>query len=266
MSVPNVERSKLLVCCKKNPRSTINLFCFPFSGAGPAVFRRWVSLLPDTVEVWAVQLPGREARHAEPMNARLYQIIEEAAQQIALVSTQTEESKRPFAFYGHSLGAYLAYCTALKMKSIAIDTLQPRALFLSGRRSPQHVCDEPLATLSDGMLTKRLTEMGGISAEFAAEPEFLRMALPKLRYDLALNETLLPSELAQIEQKIAAPFWIYRGSDDCQAPEELVHTWQNFTSRSCTYSTVTGDHFFVTNNTSSFMPKFVADLQMIFPN
>ena len=266
MSAQNIERSKLLVCCKKNPRAKINLFCFPYSGAGPAVFRRWVNLLPDAVEVWAVQLPGREARHMEPMNARLYQVVEEAVQQITLVSTQVAESARPFAFYGHSLGAYLAYCVALKMKSISDDSLRPEGLFLSGRRSPDHACDELLSTLTDNMLTKRLAEMGGISAEFAAEPEFLRMALPKLRYDLSLNETALPVELSEIDKKIAAPFWIYRGLQDGQAPEVLVQTWQNFTALECMHSTVPGDHFFVTNNTSSFMPKFVAGLRAVFPN
>jgi len=45
-----------------------------------------------------------------------------------------------------------------------------------------------------------------------------------------------------------------------------VHTWQNFTSKRFTHSTVPGDHFFVTNNTSSFMSKFIVDLRALFPN
>jgi surfactin synthase thioesterase subunit len=265
MQLQNLERSKLLVCCKKNPHAKINLFCFPYSGAGPAVFRRWVNLLPETVEVWAIQLPGREARHAEPMNARLYQLVDEAAMQIVATSMQSPEAARPFAFYGHSLGAYLAYCTALKIKSMSSASAQPKALFLSGRRSPEHVCDEPMATLTDAMLADRLFKMGGISAEFLAEPEFLRMALPKLRYDLSLNEAPLPLELREENPKIPAPFWVYRGSEDCQAPEVLVRTWENFTTQKCVHATVPGDHFFVTNNTSSFMSKFVSDLKTVFP-
>lgn len=266
MSLPTVESSKLLVCCKKNPGARINLFCFPYSGAGPAVFRRWVTLLPDAVEVWAIQLPGREARHAEPMNARLYHLVEEAAAQIASMSSQTQGSQRPFAFYGHSLGAYLAYCTALKLQQSADANAHPKALFLSGRRSPEHACEEPLATLADGILAERLAKMGGISAEFSAEPEFLRMALPKLRYDLSLNETPMPQELQGIDPKIAAPLWVYRGAQDCQAPEHLVRTWENFTTQKCVHATVAGDHFFVLNNVRSFMDKFVCDLKTIFPN
>lgn len=264
MQAHDIARSKILVCCKKNPRATTKLFCFPYSGAGPAVFRRWVNLLPEAVEIWAVQLPGREARHTEPMNARLYQIVEEAAEQVMATVVQTQDAISAFAFYGHSLGAYLAYCTALKIRMAYPDSPQPSALFLSGRRSPEHVCDDPLSTLADGMLTQRLQKMGGISAEFAAEPEFLRMALPKLRYDLSLNEAPLPAELRDADPKIAAPLWIYRGAQDCQAPEALVATWQNFTMQKCVHSVVPGDHFFVINNATSFMAKFVTDLKTVF--
>lgn len=266
MPSQNIERSKLLVCCKKNPHATLNLFCFPFSGAGPAVFRRWVASLPATVEVWAVQLQGREARHAEPMTARLYQIVEEAAEQIAAVIREGSEAPRPFILYGHSLGAYLAYCVALKLKMSMPGSMQPKALFLSGRRSPEHECAESLAQLADGALAERLTKMGGISPEFAAEPEFLRVALPKLRYDLSINETSLPPELKDADPKIDARFWIYRGTEDCQAPEPEVLTWQHFSAQKCTFSTVPGNHFFITNNAGSFMSKFVSDLKSIFQN
>jgi medium-chain acyl-[acyl-carrier-protein] hydrolase len=263
-SEQNSEHSKLLVCCKKNPRATVNLFCFPYSGAGPAVFRRWVTALPEFVEVWALQLPGREARHAEAMNARLYQIIEEAAAQITAINAQISGSPRAFAFYGHSLGAYLAYCTALQMQKTSPECQLPSALFLSGRRSPDQVVDEPLATLTDAALVKRLTEMGGISAEFAAEPEFIRLALPKLRYDLSLNEAPLPVELRTVEPKIATPLWIYRGANDCQAPEPEVRSWQNFTALKCEYSVLPGDHFFVVNNSRIFLHKFFCDLEAVF--
>jgi surfactin synthase thioesterase subunit len=150
------------------------------------------------------------------------------------------------------------------MQAMHPESKQPVALFLSGRRSPEHACDEPLSNLADGILAERLAKMGGISAEFAAEPEFLRMALPKLRYDLSLNEAPLPVELRDADPKISAPFWIYRGAEDCQSPEALVRSWQNFTAEKCVHSSMPGDHFFVINNSTSFMPKFVADLKTVF--
>jgi medium-chain acyl-[acyl-carrier-protein] hydrolase len=254
--------SKLLVCCRRNPLARLRLFCFPYSGAGPAVFRRWVAQLPPALEVWAIQLPGREARHAEPMNVPLYQLVCEAAVQIDAVGSEGPAAGA-YAFYGHSLGAYLAYCTALKLSLSGPATALPRGLFLSGRRSPAFACDDPLASLPDDALVQRLARMGGISAELAAEPELLRMALPKLRYDLSLNETPLPDELKLADQKIAAPFWIYRGSADEQAPEHMVHSWCDFTAAKCAHVVLPGGHFFVLNSAANFMTKFSNDLKTL---
>ncbi len=50
---------------KPNPQARFRLFCFPYAGGGASLFRHWANRLPSEIEVYAVQLSGREDRLAE---------------------------------------------------------------------------------------------------------------------------------------------------------------------------------------------------------
>src|SRR4051794_27130121 len=89
------------------PDARMRLFCFPYAGGGALAYQAWPRLLPDEIEVVAVQLPGREARFREPPMTDLSTLVE------ALVAAMYPyETLRPFAFFGHSLGALIAFVLA----------------------------------------------------------------------------------------------------------------------------------------------------------
>src|SRR5437899_13023831 len=88
---------------KPNPRPLLRLFCFPWAGAGAAVYRPWPSALPPEVEVCAVRPPGRESRLREPPFTDLLRLVEGVAAGIRPYLTV------PCALFGHSLGAWVAF-------------------------------------------------------------------------------------------------------------------------------------------------------------
>ncbi|MGH9755029.1 MAG: thioesterase II family protein [Blastocatellia bacterium] len=47
-----------------NPAATLRLFCFHYAGGSAQVFHDWPRRLPPSVEMGAIQLPGRG--HTEP--------------------------------------------------------------------------------------------------------------------------------------------------------------------------------------------------------
>ena len=67
------------------------------------IFRTWSDGLPADVEVCPVQLPGRGTRLMERPFTRLPPLVEALAQ--ALVPLLD----KPFAFFGHSLGALVSF-------------------------------------------------------------------------------------------------------------------------------------------------------------
>src|SRR5258708_6169304 len=111
----------------------IDLYCLPHAGAGEWIFRSWQSKLPSFVTVRPIRLPGRGARSAESPHTDLKLLVEELASGLA------QSIEKPFAFFGHSMGALIAF--ELSFHLAARYGLSPLHLFLSARCSPEEVRD-----------------------------------------------------------------------------------------------------------------------------
>lgn len=112
---------------KPNPNAQLRLFCFPFAGGGVATYRSWCNDLPPEVEVCLIQLPGRENRLDEPPCTDLEELL--AALETALLPYLD----KPFAFYGHSLGALLSFELAHRLSH---RNKPPTHLFVSACTAP----------------------------------------------------------------------------------------------------------------------------------
>ena len=110
------------------PQTGVRLFCFSYAGGGAALYRPWLDALSPDIELCAVQLPGRENRLREPPFASLTALVD------ALVPALRPHLDRPFAFFGHSMGALVAFELARALRSRGDE--QPSHLMLSGRRAP----------------------------------------------------------------------------------------------------------------------------------
>lgn len=104
----------------------LRLYCFPYAGAGHTVFQHWRAGLMGNIELALVKLPGRGARFSEPRADSLNELAEVLAWEIA----QASVAGVPFAFFGHSMGALLAFETARKL---ARQSLAPTMLPLQRR-------------------------------------------------------------------------------------------------------------------------------------
>nr|BFE70691.1 hypothetical protein GCM10020092_039920 [Actinoplanes digitatis] len=114
--------------------ATVRLFCFPYAGGGATAFQPWSTRLPANVEVWPVCLPGREQRLFDPAYTSLDDLVRELRGELA---GPIADSGVPVAFFGHSMGALLAFELARALRDNG-DT-QPSTLVLSGRAAPHHV-------------------------------------------------------------------------------------------------------------------------------
>src|SRR2546421_456760 len=92
--------TRWLACRERRPDAAFRLYCFPHSGGSAGEFVRWADQMPD-VEVFGVQLPGRGGRYQEPAFTRMSSLVEAMVAQVPFHG--------PFVFFGHSLGALVAY-------------------------------------------------------------------------------------------------------------------------------------------------------------
>jgi medium-chain acyl-[acyl-carrier-protein] hydrolase len=198
---------------KPNDHARLRLFCFPYAGAGALAFRPWADAFDD-VEVCPIQLPGRETRFREALLTDLD----------ALVSTLTGvlypyHLERPFAFFGHSLGAILAF--ELTRSLIENYNLAPAQLFVSGRLAPHEKDPRPLIhTLPDVEFVAMLRSLNGTPDEVLSDPE-MRPVLAMLRADLALNEKYVYVH----KDPLRVPITAFGGKDDPKVTEQELARW-----------------------------------------
>lgn len=235
--------------------SDARLFCFPFAGGGAAVYVQWARALLAGIELCAVQLPGRESRLAEPPRTRFFPLIAELAEALApwLVP--------PFAFFGHSMGALLAFelTRELRRRGWAM----PARLLLSGRHAPTQVDPgPPIHQLDDAGFVARLTERyGGIPDAVLRDPEFLRLFLPAMRADFEL----LASHVYRPEQPLDCPLSVYCGREDPQVRLEAIQDWRWQTSGGFETRWFEGGHFYFQTDREPLWQALAADLRSLIP-
>ena len=202
MASPSVAGS--WIACRRSPEThKVRLFCFPYAGGAPQAFRLWQSHLP-TIDVCPLQPPGRGARLRE---SPLTSVVETARAAAAALRPLLDE---PFAIYGHSLGALIAFefCRHVRRES----GHQPLHLLLGSRRAPQLPAPKPWVheLPDDEFLDAVGTRYGAVPKALLAEKELLELLLPTLRADMQAFERYAYVEDAPFE----FPISVFGGDDD----------------------------------------------------
>jgi surfactin synthase thioesterase subunit len=223
--------SPWLACRLRRPDARVRLFCFPHSGGSAGEYLRWADVLPD-VEVWGVQLPGRGARTEEAPFTRVRALVE------ALVDAA--DFGPPFAFFGHSLGALVAFETARRLRDLG--RAPPAWLVLSAYPAP-HLPSrtQPTSHLGEDGLLDALDRMyGEMAVEIREDAELRELILPALRADLALVESHRHEDGAPLECVMT----VTGGTLDDLGRDEL-EPWRRHTTGPFRLHLLPGGHFYL---------------------
>jgi medium-chain acyl-[acyl-carrier-protein] hydrolase len=223
-----------LACHRPNPRAALRLFCFPYAGGGAPIYRNWVERLPPEVEVCPVQLPGRGGRLREKPFSRMAPLAE------ALAAELRAYLDKPFAFFGHSMGAIIGFEVARVLRREGAP--RPRYLFASGRAAPQIPRpDPPTYELPEAEFIEELRRLNGTPAEVLEHPELMQVMLPLVRADFELIQTYDYTPGPPLDCPISAA----GGLEDEGVSREQLEAWREQTAASFTLRMYPGDHFFI---------------------
>ena len=242
-------QGKVRFVCKRPVKDApLRLFCFPYAGGGLTAFRTWPDYLPPNVELQVLEMPGREA------NLRLASFVRVEPLVGAIGDAIKDHMDRPFAFFGHSMGALVSFELARLLRRES--ATQPSALLVSGRRPPQLPIEDPTYNLPEPEFVEELRTMGGTPEEVLGHPELLTLLLPTLRSDFELCQTYSYTD----EPPFTFPITAFGGLNDQFVPREEMDKWREQTTGPFQLRMFPGDHFFLHSSQALLLQMLSRDL------
>ena len=228
------QKGHWLVCPQPRPDASIRLICFPYAGGGASAFIDWAYLLPDSIELQIVQLPGREERLREPLITDMKELVEQLTNELLPITDQL------FAFFGHSMGAMVCFEVACRLRAVGAPL--PKHLFLSARAAPHLQEKSELRLLEDKDFIERLHELyGAVPDAIRGSAELREVFLPILRADVELLET---HECVGVEP-LDCPISVFGGDQDPAVTAGMLAGWEALTSAQFCQREFGGEHFYL---------------------
>jgi surfactin synthase thioesterase subunit len=232
----------------------IRLFLMPHAGSGAAAYRGWSRLLPADIGVQALTLPGRQSRRAEPLPVDWDTLLDDLHQ--ALLATLDDE--RPYALFGHCIGAMLAYRLTVRLE--AAGDPPPLLLGMSGW-TPRGFFRAPAGheKLSMSQFGELFKDLGAFPEELWTDPDMLDLVLPPVIADFRIA--------AQYEDDgavVDCPLVSYAGQSDSLLVEPgAMMAWTDRSRQYLGHREYPGSHFYVSEHAAAVMSDFARRLLRI---
>jgi surfactin synthase thioesterase subunit len=160
----------------------------------------------------------------------------------ALVSSIADGAafEAPYALFGHSLGAVVAYEVARALA--ARDRPAPGRLFVSGHAAPSLPRVLPaIGGLPDEPFMEEVQRRhGGLPPEALDDPDIKGALVSALRADYAIVETYDPEPRPPLTEPIS----VFAGTEDLLSDADL-NRWQDHTTAPLVVRRFPGGHFYL---------------------
>jgi surfactin synthase thioesterase subunit len=196
-----------------------------------------------------IQLPGRENRFDEPAIDRVEWLVGQ------LMDGLTPYLDRPFAFFGHSMGALIAFELARRLDVIG---LEPVHFFASGYHAPHLPGRSPVRHhLPDREFITAIRNLDGVPIEVQRDGELLEMMLPTLRSDFRLAETYAYVPRPPLRCAVTA----FGGLEDKEVTPDEIKAWSLHTTGPFEMHVLPGGHFFLRSCRASLLRLVSSNLR-----
>lgn len=223
---------------------TPKLYIFPHAGGSAQYYVPFAKAFSSDIKCIAVQYPGRGGTH----DLATFTGVPDLADRIRQMLTPLNQSAGKVAFFGHSMGALVAFEVARQFEA-AGSTIA--ALFVSASAAPGRVGYEYIPETDRGLLNA-VSEMTGANPEFTENEEFAAKILPTLRGLKAIANYTCPPDAT-----VSCPIFAFRGDDDEVATHDKVAPWCERTTSEFSARVFTGHHFYLNDH----LPELVGDIE-----
>jgi len=231
------------------PDASVRLFCFPYAGSGASVYHSWPGAFGNDVEVLGVQPPGRETRIQEPAFLDALELARAATDAIV------DRIDRPFAFFGHSMGALIAFEVARELRRRDVEL--PAFLSVSSKNAPRlGNVHGPISHLPEEEFLDAVRENYRPPEEAWQIPELLEFLLPILRADLTVCDRYRYTADAPLDTPIRS----LGGESDPGCFENGIVAWREETTEDFAWQVFEGGHFYIEEHLETIQALIAQDL------
>lgn len=214
-----------------NPR--MRLICFPYAGGGAPIYAAWAEHLAEDIEVCAIQPPGRLGRIAEPFARSVDEMVD------AMIPTLLKYLDRPFAMFGHCLGAIVMFEVARRL--VTDHWLFPVHLFSSGAPPPRQYMLPNIESRSDEDFMAVLRAIGLTQQGLIDDADVMRSLLPMIKSDFGIAAKYKYTAALRLD----CPITTFAADADSFAPPNVVEGWRLETSGRYSKHVYPGGHYFL---------------------
>ncbi len=232
----------------------ITLFCIPHAGGSAGYYTNFCTLFPAAIRPRPLELAGRGRRCKEPLETGLDSIGRDLFSLILPVARTS-----PYALFGHSMGALLAFLCAVQAYENGVPL--PQALFISACPPPADFPPSPATpppALSPGDAWREAIELGGIPEGIMHLPEFRKYLEPILHADLTAMRTWRPHDFPALP----VPITVFLGNQD-KVTAEKGCDWARLTTREFALLFFDGGHFYLQNHGKTLAAHIAQTLSML---
>ncbi len=224
------------------------LFCFPFAGGGTMIYRSWKDSLPDH-SIVAIRLPARETRLDEQAPEDMGDLLD------ALMPELLRVLPERFSFFGHSMGAGIAFETTRRLRREG--HRMPQMLVVSAARAPQlRVLQDSFPAPGDAELLEQIRLLEGVPADTVENPQLVRLVLPAWKADT----TLYRHYIYRSESPLAIPICAYGGESDPTLQPSHMEAWREQTDSRFRVRMFPGGHFYLQTSREMLLAALSKDL------
>lgn len=239
---------------KPNPHASQRIICLPHAGGSASFFRTWVRAIPASVELVAIQYPGREERIEEPCIEDMTTLVNALEHNLALLPQLLQ---KPYVFFGHSMGAAVAYELCLKLQRQ--QRRLPTHLVVSASEGPGCVKPTEFYKASDADLLEEIVRLNENLAHLRLSAELQAIVMPVLRGDYRLIESYARQtpHWQTVDTRIVAML----GTEDTELTREEAQVWAQVSAHKFNIHSFSGGHFYPSEQAGAIIEVLMGLLQ-----
>jgi surfactin synthase thioesterase subunit len=230
--------------------AAVRLYVFHHAGGSASAYREWPRAFAPHVDAQPVQLPGRQGLLEITPVADLPSLVDQVVDLLA------RDIDRPYALFGHSMGALLVTELTAEMGRRRLPL--PALVGVSGR-SGRPDARAAVAQATDGeSILRFITRLGGTDPALLADPEMRRLVVDTMAADLRLCSGYRPTFT-----RLAAPIVAFAGRDDPLVAVDEVRAWRDRTIAECRVVVFPGNHFYLQDHVPAVACVIDAELRRL---